>query len=94
MCIKWDCGWYCFVIGGMRKSGVCGSEFIDFWFWGLIIMNFVNFVIMDLIMLMSIINMKLCDDFGGDLDKLVNYFDIDCSVLEVKLVSVGFEFLL
>ncbi|EGQ8444310.1 DUF4250 domain-containing protein [Vibrio cholerae] len=56
-------------------------------------MNLANFATMDPIMLMSIINMKLRDDFGGDLDKLVKYFDIDRSALEAKLVSAGFEFL-
>ncbi len=56
-------------------------------------MNLANFATMDSIMLMSIINMKLRDDFGGDLDKLVNYFDIDRSALEAKLASAGFEFL-
>ncbi|EGR4118156.1 DUF4250 domain-containing protein [Vibrio cholerae] len=56
-------------------------------------MNLTNFATMDPIMLMSIINMKLRDDFGGDLDKLVNYFDIDRSALEAKLASAGFEFL-
>ncbi|EGQ7640413.1 TPA: DUF4250 domain-containing protein [Vibrio cholerae] len=56
-------------------------------------MNLVNFATMDPIMLLSIINMKLRDDFGGDLDKLVNYFDIDRSALEAKLASAGFEFL-
>ncbi|GIA30564.1 TPA: DUF4250 domain-containing protein [Vibrio cholerae] len=56
-------------------------------------MNLANFATMDPIMLMSIINMKLRDDFGGDLDKLVNYFDIDRSALEAKLASSGFEFL-
>ncbi|EGQ8357377.1 DUF4250 domain-containing protein [Vibrio cholerae] len=56
-------------------------------------MNLANFATMDPIMLMSIINMKLRDDFGGDLDKLVNYFDIDRSELEAKLASAGFEFL-
>ncbi|HGP6079920.1 TPA: DUF4250 domain-containing protein, partial [Vibrio cholerae O1] len=56
-------------------------------------MNLANFATMDPIMLMSIINMKLRDDFGGDLDKLVNYFDIDRSALEAKLASAGFEFL-
>lgn len=55
-------------------------------------MNLANFATMDPIMLMSIINMKLRDDFGGDLDKLVNYFDIDRSALEAKLASAGFEF--
>ncbi|ENE5172426.1 DUF4250 domain-containing protein [Vibrio cholerae] len=56
-------------------------------------MNLANFATMDPIMLMSIINMKLRDDFGGDLDKLVNYFDINRSALEAKLASAGFEFL-
>ncbi|KUO25060.1 DUF4250 domain-containing protein [Vibrio cholerae] len=56
-------------------------------------MNLANFATMDPIMLMSIINMKLRDDFGGDLDKLVNYFDIDRNALEAKLASAGFEFL-
>ena len=56
-------------------------------------MNLANFATMDPIMQMSIINMKLRDDFGGDLDKLVNYFDIDRSALEAKLASAGFEFL-
>ncbi|ENO8416193.1 DUF4250 domain-containing protein [Vibrio mimicus] len=56
-------------------------------------MNLANFATMDPIMLMSIINMKLRDDFGGDLDKLVSYFDIDRRALEAKLASAGFEFL-
>lgn len=56
-------------------------------------MNLANFATMDPIMLMSIVNMKLRDDFGGDLDKLANYFDIDRSALEAKLASAGFEFL-
>ncbi|WP_367007755.1 DUF4250 domain-containing protein [Vibrio cholerae] len=56
-------------------------------------MNLASFATMDPIMLMSIINMKLRDDFGGDLDKLVNYFDIDRSALEATLASAGFEFL-
>ncbi|WP_154172381.1 DUF4250 domain-containing protein [Vibrio metoecus] len=56
-------------------------------------MNLANFATMDPIILMSIINMKLRDDFGGDLDKLVNDFDIDRSALEAKLASAGFEFL-
>ncbi|ENM5723070.1 DUF4250 domain-containing protein [Vibrio mimicus] len=56
-------------------------------------MNLANFATMDPIMLMSIINMKLRDDFGGDLDKLVSYFDIDRNALEAKLASAGFEFL-
>ncbi|QJY40990.1 DUF4250 domain-containing protein [Vibrio cholerae] len=56
-------------------------------------MNLSNFATMDPILLTSIINMKQRDDFGGDLDKLVNYFDIDRSALEANLASAGFEFL-
>ncbi|EIU7746057.1 DUF4250 domain-containing protein [Vibrio vulnificus] len=56
-------------------------------------MNLVNFASMDPIMLMSIVNMKLRDDFAGDLDKLVRYFDIDRAALETKLATAGFEFL-
>ncbi|NGZ13223.1 DUF4250 domain-containing protein [Vibrio aestuarianus] len=56
-------------------------------------MNLANFASMDPIMLMSIVNMKLRDDFSGDLDKLANYFDIDRSALEARLASAGFEFL-
>lgn len=42
---------------------------------------------------MSIVNMKLRDDFGGDLDKLVVFFDIDKSKLEARLATAGFDFL-
>ncbi|EJE8557223.1 DUF4250 domain-containing protein [Vibrio vulnificus] len=56
-------------------------------------MNLANFASMDPIMLMSIVNMKLRDDFVGDLDKLVRYFDIDRAALEAKLATAGFEFL-
>ncbi|MFM2589137.1 DUF4250 domain-containing protein [Vibrio sp. TBV020] len=56
-------------------------------------MNLANFENMDPVMLMSIVNMKLRDDFGGDLDKLVAYFDIDKSALEAKLSTAGFDFL-
>lgn len=56
-------------------------------------MNLSNFVSMDSVMLMSIVNMKLRDDFAGDLDKLVAYFDIDRAALEAKLASAGFEYL-
>ena len=48
---------------------------------------------MDPVMLMSIVNMKLRDDFSGDLDKLANFFDIDKAALEAKLATAGFEFL-
>ncbi|MGL6261079.1 DUF4250 family protein [Vibrio sp. WXL210] len=56
-------------------------------------MNLANFESMDPIMLMSIANMKLRDDFGGDLDKLVAFFEIDKAALEAKLAKAGFEFL-
>jgi hypothetical protein len=48
---------------------------------------------MDAVMLMSIVNMKLRDEFGGDLDKLAAYFDIDKTALETKLAKAGFDFL-
>ncbi|ANQ17794.1 TPA: DUF4250 domain-containing protein [Vibrio parahaemolyticus] len=56
-------------------------------------MNLANFESMDPVMLMSIVNMKLRDDFGGDLDKLVAFFDIDRAALEAKLAAAGFDFL-
>ncbi|ENH2495490.1 DUF4250 domain-containing protein [Vibrio parahaemolyticus] len=56
-------------------------------------MNLANFESMDTVMLMSIVNMKLRDDFGGDLDKLVAFFDIDRAALETKLATAGFDFL-
>ncbi|EJG1896919.1 DUF4250 domain-containing protein [Vibrio parahaemolyticus] len=56
-------------------------------------MNLANFESMDPVMLMSIVNMKLRDDFGGDLDKLVVFFDIDRAALEAKLATAGFDFL-
>lgn len=56
-------------------------------------MNLRNFASMDSVMLMSIVNMKLRDDFAGDLDKLAAYFDIDRAALEAKLASAGFEYL-
>ncbi|MBM4801657.1 DUF4250 domain-containing protein [Vibrio parahaemolyticus] len=56
-------------------------------------MNLANFKSMDPVMLMSIVNMKLRDDFGGDLDKLVAFFDIDRAALEAKLATAGFDFL-
>ncbi len=56
-------------------------------------MNLANYESMDPIMLMSIVNMKLRDDFGGDLSKLVAYFDIDKEKLEARLATAGYEFL-
>ncbi|MCZ8498229.1 DUF4250 domain-containing protein [Vibrio lentus] len=56
-------------------------------------MNLANFEKMDPVMLMSIVNMKLRDDFGGDLDRVVNFYEIDKVALIAKLASAGFEYL-
>jgi hypothetical protein len=56
-------------------------------------MDLSNFEKMDPIMLMSIVNLKLRDDFDGDLNELVKFFDIDRAALEAKLATAGFEFL-
>lgn len=56
-------------------------------------MNLQHFSNMDPIMLMSIINMKLRDDFSGDLDQLVTSFEINRTELEAKLATAGFEFM-
>jgi len=56
-------------------------------------MNLSNFEKMDPVMLMSIVNMKLRDDFGGDLDRVVNFYEIDKAALIAKLASAGFEYL-
>ncbi|CAH6884109.1 conserved hypothetical protein [Vibrio chagasii] len=56
-------------------------------------MNLANFEKMDPVMLMSIVNMKLRDDFGGDLDRVVNFYEIDKAALIAKLESADFEYL-
>ncbi|MCQ1058548.1 DUF4250 domain-containing protein [Photobacterium sp. DNB23_23_1] len=55
-------------------------------------MNLNNFDSMDPIMLMSIVNMKIRDEFG-DLDALVKFYDIDKEKLVTKLASAGFDYL-
>ncbi|MGO2342566.1 DUF4250 domain-containing protein [Vibrio litoralis] len=55
-------------------------------------MNLANFESMDPVMLMSIVNMKLRDEYG-DLDNLVKAFDIDKQALINKLASAGFDYL-
>ncbi|EEZ40353.1 hypothetical protein VDA_001378 [Photobacterium damselae subsp. damselae CIP 102761] len=47
---------------------------------------------MDPIMLMSIVNMKIRDEFG-DLDSLVKFYDIDKDKLIEKLANAGFDYL-
>ncbi|GAL11368.1 hypothetical protein JCM19233_2354 [Vibrio astriarenae] len=56
-------------------------------------MNLANFETMDPVMLMSIVNMKLRDDFSGDLDKLCAFFDISRDALIAKLATAGFDYL-
>ncbi|QMV13674.1 DUF4250 domain-containing protein [Vibrio spartinae] len=56
-------------------------------------MNLANFATMDPILLFSLVNTKLRDDFAGDLDQLVSYYELDKQVLINRLASAGFEFL-
>ncbi|GAD81061.1 DUF4250 domain-containing protein [Vibrio ezurae] len=56
-------------------------------------MNLSNFAAMDPVMLMSIVNMKLRDDFNGNLDELAKTYDIDKDSLITKLASAGFDWL-
>ena len=55
-------------------------------------MDLSKFETMDTIMLMSIINMKIRDEFNT-LDNLVKFFDIDREQLIAKLAMGGFDFL-
>ncbi len=55
-------------------------------------MDLANFEKMDPVMLMSIVNMKLRDEYGN-LDNLVKAFDIDKDALIAKLASAGFDYL-
>nr|WP_086939055.1 DUF4250 domain-containing protein [Thaumasiovibrio occultus] len=55
-------------------------------------MDIRNYQNMDPIMLMSIINMKLRDEYG-DLDNLVKSMDLDKDALVAKLKAAGFDYL-
>lgn len=55
-------------------------------------MKLTNFETMDPLMLMSIVNMKIRDEFG-DLDGLVKYYEIDKAQLIARLASAGFDYL-
>jgi len=55
-------------------------------------MNLDDFEEMDSIILLSIINMKLRDEFNGDLDKLVKTYAIDRNSLEKKLATSELTF--
>ncbi|MDD1795260.1 DUF4250 domain-containing protein [Enterovibrio makurazakiensis] len=54
-------------------------------------MDLKRFESMDTVMLLSIVNMKLRDEFPS-LSELVKYFEIDESALISKLASGGFEY--
>lgn len=56
-------------------------------------MDLSNFAQMDPNMLVSIVNLKLRNDYSGSLDRLVRSMDLDKSELEEKLKSAGFEYL-
>ncbi|WP_299020302.1 DUF4250 domain-containing protein [uncultured Photobacterium sp.] len=55
-------------------------------------MDLKNFETMDPVMLMSIVNMKIRDEFG-DLDNLAKYFDINKNKLVGRLAEAGFDYL-
>ncbi len=54
-------------------------------------MDLKNFKNMDVNILMSIVNMKIRDEFG-DLEELISYYGIDKEELKEKLKSGGFEY--
>ena len=56
-------------------------------------MHLENYEKMDPIMLMSIVNMKLRDEFNGDLDELVKTYAMNRHRLQEKLTAAGFKFL-
>ncbi|PCE69083.1 DUF4250 domain-containing protein [Salinivibrio sp. YCSC6] len=55
-------------------------------------MDLKNYASMDPVMLMSIINMKLRDEFVS-LEDLVRYYDIDRETLCARLADAGFTYL-
>ncbi|CEO38308.1 DUF4250 domain-containing protein [Photobacterium kishitanii] len=55
-------------------------------------MDLSKFETMDTVMLMSIVNMKIRDEFNT-LDDLVKFFDINRDQLIAKLATGGFDFL-
>ena len=48
---------------------------------------------MDPIMLMSMVNMKLRDEFNGDLTELTKTYNLDYDRLTAKLKAADFEFM-
>ncbi|OOE36446.1 hypothetical protein BZG06_03275 [Salinivibrio kushneri] len=55
-------------------------------------MDLNNYATMDPVMLMSIVNMKLRDEFDS-LEDLVRYYDIDTAVLCTRLEEAGFTYI-
>ena len=51
-----------------------------------------QFESMDPVILLSMVNMKIRDEFG-DLDNLVKFYDIDKAKLVKKLSDAGFDYL-
>ncbi|WP_300174177.1 DUF4250 domain-containing protein [uncultured Aliivibrio sp.] len=47
---------------------------------------------MDPVMLMSMVNMKIRDEFG-DLDSYVKFYELDKDTLIKKLADAGFDYL-
>ncbi|MGR6860922.1 DUF4250 domain-containing protein [Aliivibrio salmonicida] len=47
---------------------------------------------MDPVMLMSMVNMKIRDEFG-DLDSYVKFYELDKDTLIKKLTDAGFDYL-
>jgi hypothetical protein len=47
---------------------------------------------MDPVMLMSIVNMKIRDEFG-DLDSYVKFYELDKETLITRLANAGFDYL-
>lgn len=54
-------------------------------------MNLTHFATMDVNLLLSIVNMKLRDEFES-LDDLALFYEIDPNALEQKLKEAGFEY--
>lgn len=55
-------------------------------------MSLERFETMDVFILLSMVNMKIRDEFG-DIDSLVKFYDIDKAKLVSKLLAAGFEYL-
>ncbi|CAM3598467.1 hypothetical protein VA7868_02217 [Vibrio aerogenes CECT 7868] len=56
-------------------------------------MNLTKFATMDPVLLFSLVNTKLRDDFNGDLDQLAAFYEVDKEALIARLASAGFDFL-